>query len=279
MPGKRVVFDINDAIRMYEAGESSIEIAKTLGCHAVTIIRKLREAGVAIRKPWESARLFYQAQTDLSDAVRLYAEGEDLKSLCAQFGIGPHRMESALVLAGVHRRTSGQSLRIRYSRMSEAERAVITRQANIAKRGRPASQKALELRAKTYESTLQAASRADLILGMWLNQRGIQLTPQKAIGPYNVDIAIHEPAVAVEVNGYWHYLSHRISSDDKRREYILDSGWMMIEVRLDSFTASPWKHLRPTCADKIVSLLDSVRVNVATRGKHWVIGGDGESLS
>jgi len=129
------------------------------------------------------------------------------------------------------------------------------------------------------ERTLQLASRADLILSVWLAQRGFCFTSQKAVGRYNIDIAFDELFVAVEVNGGWHYFSDRSAAESKRREYILDAGWRLIDVALTSSSSNSWKWLRPACADKIVALLDEVRAGKSSWGQHCVIGGDGEPLS
>jgi very-short-patch-repair endonuclease len=201
-----------------------------------------------------------------------------MKSVLAGTGIGRKTFEEILRENGHQPRTLRQSVGLRYTRMTRHEIQSLVAKAHIAKRGRPASHNTQERRAKTFEATLQLASRADLILAFWLAQRSVKLTPQKAVGPYNIDIAIDELAVAVEVNGSWHYFAGSVDTGVKRRAYLLDRGWSLIEVRLTSTSARPWKYLRPACADKIVSLLDELRGGKASWGKNCVIGGDGEFL-
>lgn len=128
------------------------------------------------------------------------------------------------------------------------------------------------------ERTLQLASRANLILGVWLSQRGIRFVPQKALGPYNLDIAVEELRIAVEVNGSWHYFPDETSSEAKRRNYLFDRGWRLIEVNIANTDKTAWKYLRPACADKIVALLNQFREHKASVGQYCVIGGDGEFL-
>lgn len=278
MPGMRVFFDIDDAIKLYKAGKSTEEISEILGGSRETIARRLKKAGVKLRSGPEMARLHYILEVDLSDALRRYAEGETMKSLCEEFRIGRRRMESALRHAGIPVRTLRQSVGLRYTRMSKSERQSLVARAHIAKKGKPADERAQERRAKTNEVTLQLASRADLILGVWLAQHGLRFTPQKALGPYNLDIAVDELSVAVEVNGDWHYFPERTAAESKRRNYLFDRGWRLIDVCITSTGARPWKYLRPACANKIIELLESVRRNKSMRCKHWVIGGDGETL-
>ena len=114
---------------------------------------------------------------------------------------------------------------------------------------------------------------------MWLAQRAVQFTPQKAIGRYNIDIAVEELRIAVEVNGDWHYFPDRAATDSKRREYLFDCGWRLIDVALTNRTEAAWKYMRPACADKIVALLNEVRQGEPLWGKYCVIGGDGEPFT
>jgi very-short-patch-repair endonuclease/transposase len=278
MPGKRVFFDINDAVKLYEAGKSTEEISEILGGSRKTVARRLKAAGFKLRSGPQGACLYYISKVDLSEALRRYAEGENMKSLCEEFRIGRRRMESALRHAGIPVRTLRQSVGLRYTRMSKSERQSLVARAHIAKKGKPADMGSQERRAKTLEVTLQLASRADLILGVWLGQRGLRFTPQKALRPYNLDIAIDELSIAVEVNGDWHYFPDPSAAESKRRDYLFDRGWRLIEVCITSTSARPWKYLRPACADKIIELLERVRRSESIGRKHWVIGGDGESL-
>jgi very-short-patch-repair endonuclease len=264
---------------MYKAGKSCEEIAKVLGGHAATVRRRLLDSGIPIRKPWESNALHYQTEIDLSGAIRLYVEGEGLVTLAKEYGIGPRRLRRALILAGVPVRSCSESLLYTYKRMTESQRAAIAAHANNAKRGKCASVEALERRADTCERTLQLASRADLMMYAWLSGRGLPVTPQKAVGIYNVDVAVHTPAIAVEVNGHWHHFRDNASTPEKRREYLFDRGWGVIDVYLTAAPNLSWKYLRPTCADKIIAILDGLGGNIPVAGKHWVIGGDGEPFT
>jgi very-short-patch-repair endonuclease len=128
------------------------------------------------------------------------------------------------------------------------------------------------------QHTLQLASRADLLLGIWLAQRGVIVIPQKAVGRYNIDLAIDELFVAVEVNGSFHYFADHASAEIERRNYLLDRGWRLIDVALTATRHSTHKYLRPACADQIVILLNLLRTNESDWGQYRMIGGDGEAL-
>jgi very-short-patch-repair endonuclease len=210
-----------------------------------------------------------------------YTAGEGSVKLAREIGIHPERFKRLLVAAGYTARTIGEAVGLRYTVMSQGERGSLTANANVAKRGRPASERSLERRARTMQATLQLASRADLALALWLAQRGVRLVVQQAVGPYNIDIAIHERAVAVEVNGAYHdarlrALSRSRTTPEERLSYLLDRGWRVIDVNILGANA---KYLRPACADRIVALLEGAGPTEADWGQHCVIGGDGEPLA
>jgi very-short-patch-repair endonuclease/transcriptional regulator with XRE-family HTH domain len=275
-----IPFDTDNAIIRYNAGESADEIARQTGVSRGTVARRLAAAGFKLRTPGASRSLFLTKKFgDLTAAVTEYMAGRTMKQTCKDFGISNKRLEKAIVKAGFVARTLRQSVGLRYTRMTKFERQSLCAKANIAKRGSNANEVSLERRAKTMEATLQLASRADLILGVWLAQKGVKFTPQKAVGRYNLDISIDELLVAVEVNGDWHYFPDRIANETKRREYLLNLGWRIIDVSLTASKTRPWKYLRPACADKIISLLNIGGGNESSFGKYCVIGGDGERLA
>lgn len=281
MPIKPLKIDISDAVRLYESGRSLEEVARQSGVSDMTIYRRLMAAGTQMRKRGEGIRIkAWQRYGDtLAPLVARYVAGESFAQIGRDSGIQQRRLAMAVVREGYKVRSLLQAQGLRYTRMSVSERRSMTAKANIAKRGIKASERSLERRAKTYEMTLQLASRADLIMGIWLVQRGINITPQKAIGPYNIDIAIDELLVAVEINGDWHYFPHKITSERNRRKYLFDRGWRLIEVNLGVERGRPWKYIRPSCADKIVSFVQEPGALESMIGQYCVIRGDGELLS
>jgi very-short-patch-repair endonuclease len=278
---KLLKIDIDDAIRRYEAGESIRQIAPESGVSEMTLRRRLERAGAQIRTISAANRAAAWARYGhiLDALIERYVAGETVQKLSLESGVNRRRIELAVKRAGHELRTMREAVGLRYARMSVSERRSITAKANIAKRGRKASESSQERRARTCEKTLQLASRADLILAVWLAQRGECFTPQKAVGPYNIDIAVDALLVAVEVNGDWHYFPDRAGAESKRREYLFHQGWRLVDVCLSAQNGRTWKYLRPACADKIVALLNGLRAGEPGFGQHCVIGGDGELLA
>ena len=277
---KPLRIDINNAIQRYHAGERFEELARESGVSPMTFWRRMKTAGCKFRTRPDAIRAIYAKRYgDLSRWVDRYIAGEYLNKLAKESGVSRRRLEQAIIASGHRLRGISEAAYMRFAVMGGRERKALTAKANRAKRGKAALEISLERRARHVQQSLQLTSRADLMMAVWLMQRGVTLTPQKAIGRYNVDIAIDELLVAVEINGRWHYFPSRISGEAQRREYLHSRGWKIIDVVLSSSAQKPWKHVGPGCADRIVELLEALRCNKAAWGEHLVIGGHGEDFT
>ncbi|WP_208539468.1 hypothetical protein, partial [Pseudomonas aeruginosa] len=157
-----------------------------------------------------------------------------------------------------------------YSSLDAAARRAVTQAALSVRRGQIESD---EIRAKKA-----AAQREDRV-GMFeaevikaLLERGVHAEGQRAIGPYNMDIALDEPSVAVEIYSI-HPTKERMARLHQRAEYILDTGTSMLVVQV----TYPRRifDLSAVC-EKIISFHDFVRRNKALAGHYGVIRGNGE---
>jgi len=273
--------DVDNLFERYLAGESLSELGSEVGVSGATLARRIKNAGYKLRSPTESRAIFVARHTpDLTPFFERYIAGEGSVKLAKEAGIHQSRFLKELDKAGIARRTIGEAVGLRYTQMTRAEREALTAGANEAKRGRPASQVSLERRARTMEATLQLAGVSDTILAAWLGQRGVtNFTLQKAVGRFNLDIAIDEPLIAVEVNGGMHVpkmraLSRSMTTAVERRDYLLNSGWRLIDVMV----AGGNKILRPSCADRVIALIEEARTNEPSWGQYCMIRGDGEFL-
>jgi very-short-patch-repair endonuclease len=273
--------DIDNLFERYLAGESLKELGNELGISEKTLGRRIKGAGHQLRTITESRAIFVARHTpDLTPFFERYIAGEGSVKLAREAGVHQSRFIRELDEAGITRRTIGEAVGLRYTQMTKAERQAVTLSANEAKRGRPASQVSFERRARTMEATLQLAGVSDTILAAWLGQRGvINFTLQKAVGRFNLDIAIDEPLIAVEVNGGMHIpklraLSRSLTTAVERRDYLLNSGWRLIDVMVSGGN----KMLRPSCADSVIALIEEARTNEPSWGQYCMIRGDGEFL-
>ena len=109
-----------------------------------------------------------------------------------------------------------------------------------------------------------------------LSERGLDVTPQRAIGPYNLDIAVNAPLIAVEIyGGKWHSTgTHRIRHFE-RCKYLLDLGWNVVIVWVDGL-----RYPLDIGADNyIVAFVEQLRRAPTVRGQYRVILGNGRTCA
>lgn len=140
-------------------------------------------------------------------------------------------------------------------------------------KGHTWSMEVLDKRSITREIRKTHRSPAETKLSNWLHDLGVDTTPQKAIGPYNCDLATD--SVAVEIfGGKWHGYGDHLSRYPKRCNYILDKGWNLVIV---------WDHARYPlsiqAAHYIAAFIKESRGNPSMRGEYRVIRGNGEESS
>jgi hypothetical protein len=109
-----------------------------------------------------------------------------------------------------------------------------------------------------------------------LQERGFSVTPQKAIGIYNVDIAVNGTPVIVEIfGGGWHCSGHHLARHRERFDYLLNSGYFPIIVWVNG-TRSP---LESGAADYIIACIQDIRGTKPVWSKEKMIRGNGDAFS
>ena len=163
--------------------------------------------------------------------------------------------------------------RTRLSRMSADERASLASYAHDAVRGMVRSDADLERRAIGKERSGRPGSAMEELLGELLESRGLSVVHQKAVGKYNIDLAV-EGTVAVEVSGR-PKKGANLARIPKRVKYLGDAGWSMVVV-----WSNTQRHpVTEECAEYVVSFLDELRRDPALVGEYRVVRGGGEFIA
>lgn len=152
---------------------------------------------------------------DARYAQEVYLSGQSLSETSAvtgfSFGIVRKMLE-----------TIGQPLRDRTSALRLKDTAKMTEAAHNATRGQPILMSSKIKAAKTRENRLTGLTEEELRVGDFLVG---EKTFQKAIGPYNVDIAVNG-SIAVELfGGGWHGCGRHQARHAERFEHILNADW------------------------------------------------------
>jgi very-short-patch-repair endonuclease len=117
------------------------------------------------------------------------------------------------------------------------------------------------------------ASDLDMAAGRLLATFGIDCVPQKAVGIYNIDLAVEDTRIAIELfGGSWHSTGRHKARHHRRCKYLFDKGWAVVIVWVD-------KRRHPFgvgACKKIVALAEHRRTSPAPFGEYHVIFGNGK---
>lgn len=246
--------NLDDIIKRYRAGATAQELADDLGVSTQTVLRNLERAGVE-RRPAHTRRTV----TVPDEVVERYQGGDSAMRLAREFGIHEGIIRREL-------RARGITVRPRTAYKTNMAPA------HDAARGRKHTLDERLLRAATNERRVLHASEYEVQFSGLLLDRGIEHVPQRQIGPYNVDLAVAELPVAVEIRG-GNGGSHREPRRTQRLEYLLGEGWSVLEVLVR------YGRFRPVTdgsADYLVAWLEELRLDPSAASEHRVVGANGD---
>lgn len=84
----------------------------------------------------------------------------------------------------------------------------------------------------------------------------VNYVEQHPVHVYQLDFAIIDRKIDIEIDGEQHYLDNRIVESDKRRnEYLKSLGWTIIRIRWSEFKKLVDKKDRKLYVEKIISLI------------------------
>lgn len=262
MPTPLDTTDIDHAIELYLAGESLYEITSKTGVSRTALNRHRRARSIPARPT---------NNIDAEQVVRAYLAGASEYSLAQEHGVSRGPIKRILENAGVQRRGCSEAGLVRVSQMTAEQRRAQANAANKAARRRTSTEIELVRRALRIELSESTQSVGEQLMRQWLSDRGEAPTCQRAIGKYNVDLAMNPVAVEV-LGGGWH---SQKAAHAQRTPYILDQGWHLVMV---------WDHegrsaLTESAADYVVTFANHVRWNPPATCQYRVISGDGELLT
>jgi len=267
--------DFDYLAQLYQSGMSSAELGKRFNIKPDTIINRFKKMGIPIRGKIEAARN-RRKKIDIAELTRLYYAGMSVKTLGKYFDCDSRMIRIMLSENGVTIRNRSGAMYVRMANTTLEDRIRLTTSAHTAVRGKRQTEEHREKIAATRERRKTFVSRSEEILKEMLSVRGISSTLQKAFGVYNVDIALDEFPVVVEINGGgWHAYGQHASRYAERTKYLLNCGMDVIIVWVDGKT-SP---LETGAADYIISTARKLSGEKTIRGKEHMIRGNGQSTS
>jgi very-short-patch-repair endonuclease len=264
---------------MYVAGESAQNAAQRFHTTEITLRALLKERGLwrdratmqAIRSAKVSATVMARSGLPIGDITARYLAGESENALAHAFGVDRSTIKRRLKVASTQRRSNTIANRLLRSQTPRAVLLQRISKAQEATRGRKQTIAHREKIAATREVRLSNVSAAEILLCGWLAERGIASVPQKAVGPYNLDVGASP--IAIEVfGGNWHASK---ANHIKRARYLFNAGWHLVVIWVHG-TKSP---LTPECADYIVAFLQEARSHPSMIRQYRVLLGGGQEVA
>jgi transposase len=260
------------AHEQYMTGRTLADVAAELGMHRADLGKSFHRRGLAIRpRGWNGGPNRLDMPTD--DIVSRYSDGESVKAIAEHFGVSRGVIHRRLTEANVTPRGASEATTLVAARQTSEQRANQVRAAHEAVRGSRHTEPWLESVARTRERRGEhgVSPGTDRLCG-FLADDGILFTREKAVGRYNVDVALSSHAIAVEVlGGTWHA---RRPVHAQRTPYILNRGWDMLFV---------WDTKRVPldvrAYDYLVGWSQEPGRNPSAGGEYRVVRGDGQLVS
>lgn len=260
------------AAELYASGKTFKQIAAELGMDSESLRLALIRRGVKPRpRSYKSPGILLPVPDGLIDA---YLTGTSEKTLARLHGVDRAVVSRWLRDSCIPRRSVGEANALHCASLAPTERIANIAAAQEARRGRNNSDAHQGRIAQAREAVGYGGrtSPGTDYLSALLTERGIPHTREKAIGRYNVDIALGAYPVAVEVlGGNWHGYK---PVHAKRTPCILNAGWSLLFI---------WNQKRvplgPQAFDYLVTFLEETSINPPPVGEYRVIRGDGQLIT
>lgn len=206
-----------------------------------------------------------RGRIDMRDARmlrRAHERGESVLALSRRFDIARVAIVDRINAAGGSVRNRSEGMRLRMQQATPEERKHLAASAHAARRGQTDSPNTLVKRAQKKSRLI---GHGEIALAGALREAGIRHEPQRAVGKYNLDIAVgNNIAVEVVTQGNFKPALPRFS---QRIEYLREQGWCVIAITF-----------RHDCVDamignlnQIVAFIQRASRSPAMRRKNWVI--------
>lgn len=260
------------AAELYASGKTFQQVASELGMDSESLRVALKRRGVKARpNSYRSAESFVPCPDGLVDA---YLAGTSELVLSKTHGVSRGMVARWLREKNITRRTPKVANALTAASLTPGERAAKAAAAHAAVRGTTNSERhqariALARERVCYGGSPSAGTE---YLAQELAARNIAFVREKAIGRYNVDIALGTRPVAVEVlGGNWHGCK---PVHAKRTPYILNAGWSILFIWNQQLVP-----LDSGALDYLLSYVEFACGNPRFPCEYRVIRGDGQLVS
>lgn len=261
---RKLSIDFNRAVEMYESGMFPGQIAVEFGCSKALIYKVFKQHKYIMRDR--------RIPLNESEVVKLYGAGTSENQLAKQFNVSRNVIRRVLTENNAHIRNQSESESVKWANMTNEQRINQVKRAHDTVRNLPKSFFAdmAVKQAKTKEATLSKVGALEAEFIEALGHEFEVVTPQKAVGPYNIDIAIGNTAIEVHINTS-HPHSHPYYT--KRIVKLLKAGYNVIYIKIGS---QAFVH---RAAKQICALINATQWDKSNIRQYWMIRGTGELVT
>jgi len=212
--------------------------------------------------------------SNLDNLLERYRLGESENKLASEAGINRWTFRQRLIKAGITPRGQSESERAKWASMTPDQRAAQTSASHDAARGRKIGIDELGRNALGRETSKKGSIFIEYWLAMRFADLGYSTIQQKAVGKYNIDVAINCPPVAVEIfGGSWHSTGKHAAKFHERTKYLFDAGWSVVIVWVDGRRYP----IDIGAVNRINILAQDIRRDPSARRQYLVILGNGDN--
>jgi hypothetical protein len=261
---RKNTIDFNRVVEMYESGVFPPVIAETLGCSKALIYKLFKQNGYKVK----SRKL----PVNSGAVIELYESGVSENVVAKHFNISRNVVRRILTENSIHIRTQSEAETLKWSQMSQEQRVHQVKGANEAIRNKPSEfhAKLAIKQAKTKERTLSKVGFLEPEFIEEFTNKGLVCIPQKACGPYNIDIATGFTAIEIHINTC---NPHSHPYYRKRIMYLLKSGWNVVYIKVGAKTNIH------RAADKVCELINKFSCDQSFIRHYGVIGCNGDVIA
>lgn len=233
------------------------------------------------------------------DLTKRYLSGTSEKQLADEFDVSRCVIRLRLLESGIQPRGRAEAERLKWSlrKLRPNYRGIVKRQCSDAWKAATGRKKSFTEKVKFAESMAgKGRGKGEFFVGDLhdaLVARDISVSWQHPIGCYNVDLALDELPIAVEIQRPGLKTAKVMartghSTMQERLEYILDRGWSVLYIWCPPGYKYRGKEPIPgtryerfdvdAVADQTVAFLQATRGNPSTCGQYGMIGGHGQQV-
>lgn len=196
---------MTEIIEQYNNGASERDLARKYKCSHSTIRKHLIKSGI-IKLP----NSLLGVKTEV---IERYKQGDGIRKLCLKYHLQDYQLKRLLIDEGIFRTASDAQ----YLRWSQS------------------TPKQVKQRALQHAITVQRLgklSRLEKLFARALQDAEIKAIPQYALDVFNIDFAIPDIKLAIEIDGRWHGYTPRLEArDNKKEQYLKEHGWTLLRIR------------------------------------------------